>query len=64
LVAWTSGAPVGTVFKAIRDAGWDVTVATTDANMTYAQMLQYDLSRKKTHECLTRISDCLKETRD
>jgi branched-chain amino acid transport system substrate-binding protein len=42
LVAWTSGAPVGTVFKAIRDAGWDVTVATTDANMTYAQMLQYE----------------------
>ena len=42
LVAWTSGAPVGTVFKAIRDAGWDVTVATTDANMTYAQMMQYE----------------------
>jgi branched-chain amino acid transport system substrate-binding protein len=41
LVAWSSGAPIGTVFKAIRDAGWDIPVATTDANMTYAQMSQY-----------------------
>ena len=41
LVAWSTGAPIGTVFKAIRDADMDVPVATTDGNMTYAQMEQY-----------------------
>jgi branched-chain amino acid transport system substrate-binding protein len=41
LIAWSTGAPVGTVFKAILDAGWDVPVATTDGNMTYEQMSQY-----------------------
>lgn len=41
LIAWTTGAPVGTVFKAITDAGLDVPVATTNGNMTYAQMAQY-----------------------
>lgn len=41
LIAWSTGAPVGTVLKAIVDAGWDVPVATTDGNMTYAQMSQY-----------------------
>ena len=41
LIAWTTGAPVGTVFKAIVDAGLDVPVATTDGNMTHAQMTQY-----------------------
>lgn len=42
LIAWATGAPIGTVFKAIRDAGWDIPVATTDGNMTYAQMEQYE----------------------
>jgi len=41
LIAWTTGAPVGTVFKAVLDAGWDIPVATTNGNMTYAQMTQY-----------------------
>ncbi len=41
LIAWTTGAAVGTVLKAIVDAGLDVPVATTDGNMTYAQMAQY-----------------------
>lgn len=41
LIAWSTGGPIGTVFKAIRDAGLNVPVATTDGNMTYAQMKQY-----------------------
>jgi branched-chain amino acid transport system substrate-binding protein len=41
VIAWTTGGPVGTVFKAIKDAGLHVPVATTDGNMTYSQMSQY-----------------------
>jgi branched-chain amino acid transport system substrate-binding protein len=41
LIGWSTGAPIGTVFKAILDAGWDIPVATTDGNMTYEQMSQY-----------------------
>ena len=41
VIAWTSGAPFGTVLKGIVQGGLDVPVATTDANMTYAQMTQY-----------------------
>jgi branched-chain amino acid transport system substrate-binding protein len=41
VIAWSTGAPIGTIFKAIRDAGFDVPVGTTDGNMTYAQMEQY-----------------------
>ena len=41
VIVWSTGAPVGTVFKAIRDAGFDVPIGTTDGNMTYAQMEQY-----------------------
>jgi branched-chain amino acid transport system substrate-binding protein len=41
LVAWSTGGPIGTVFKAIHDAGVEVPVATTNGNMTYAQMAQY-----------------------
>jgi branched-chain amino acid transport system substrate-binding protein len=41
LIAWATGAPIGTVFKAISDAGLDIPVATTDGNMTFAQMDQY-----------------------
>lgn len=41
VIAWSTGAAIGTVFKAILDAGLDVPVATTDGNMTYAQMRQY-----------------------
>ncbi|HTH98509.1 MAG TPA: ABC transporter substrate-binding protein, partial [Stellaceae bacterium] len=32
LIAWSTGAAIGTVFKAIRDAGLDLPVATTDGN--------------------------------
>jgi len=41
LIAWSTGASVGTVFKAVQDAGWDIPVATTDGNMTYAAMRQF-----------------------
>ena len=41
VIAWTSGAPMGTVLKGLVQAGLDVPVATTDANMTRAQMQQY-----------------------
>lgn len=41
VIAWSTGAPIGTVLKAIKDAGLSVPVATTDGNMTYAQMEQY-----------------------
>lgn len=41
LIAWSTGAPVGTVFKAIAQAGLTIPVGTTNGNMTYAQMTQY-----------------------
>lgn len=41
LIAWSSGSPIATVFKGIVQAGLNIPVATTDANMTYAQMKQY-----------------------
>lgn len=41
LIAWTSGTPFGTVLRGIKDAGLDVPLATTNGNMTYAQMKQY-----------------------
>jgi branched-chain amino acid transport system substrate-binding protein len=41
LIAWSTGAPIATVFKGIIQAGFDIPVATTYGNMTYAQMTQY-----------------------
>jgi branched-chain amino acid transport system substrate-binding protein len=41
LIAWSTGAPVATVFKGIVQAGLSVPVVTTNGNMTYAQMNQY-----------------------
>jgi branched-chain amino acid transport system substrate-binding protein len=41
VIVWTTGGPVGTVLKAIRDAGLDKPIGTTDGNMTFAQMTQY-----------------------
>lgn len=41
VIAWSTGAAIGTIFKSITEAGLDVPVATTDGNMTYAQMTQY-----------------------
>jgi branched-chain amino acid transport system substrate-binding protein len=41
MIAWTSGSPLGTVLKGLVQAGLDIPVGTTDANMTNAQMQQY-----------------------
>lgn len=41
LIAWSTGAPIGTVFKAIAQNGLSIPVATTNGNQTYAQMQQY-----------------------
>ena len=40
-IAWSTGAPIATIFKGIIQAGLNVPVATTNGNMTYAQMKQY-----------------------
>ncbi len=41
LIAWATGGPIATVFKGIAEAGLEIPVATTNGNMTYAQMDQY-----------------------
>ena len=40
-LAWSPGAQVASVFKALAQSGLDVPVVTTSANMTFAQMKQY-----------------------
>jgi len=40
-IAWSTGAPIATIFRAMLQAGLDVPTATTDGNMTRAQMGQY-----------------------
>ncbi|HUZ67753.1 MAG TPA: ABC transporter substrate-binding protein [Beijerinckiaceae bacterium] len=41
LIAWATGSPIATVFKGIVEAGLNIPIATTQGNMTYAQMKQY-----------------------
>src|SRR5690348_4461777 len=41
-IAWSTGAPIATIFRAINQAGLDIPIGTTDGNMTHAQMDQYD----------------------
>jgi branched-chain amino acid transport system substrate-binding protein len=41
VIAWTTGTPIATIFRGIAQAGLEVPIATTDGNMTYAQMTQY-----------------------
>jgi len=41
MIAWTTGAPVATVFKGVTQAALDIPLGTTDGNMTHAQMTQY-----------------------
>jgi branched-chain amino acid transport system substrate-binding protein len=41
LIAWSTGGPIGTVFKAIKEADLRIPIATTNGNMTYSQMAQY-----------------------
>ncbi len=40
-IAWSTGSPIQTIFRAMVQAGLDVPTVTTDGNMTYAQMKQY-----------------------
>jgi branched-chain amino acid transport system substrate-binding protein len=40
-IAWSTGAPIATIFKGIVQAGLEVPIGTTDGNMTHAQMTQY-----------------------
>ena len=40
-IAWTTGTPVATIFRAIIQSGLDIPIATTGGNMTYQQMTQY-----------------------
>jgi branched-chain amino acid transport system substrate-binding protein len=40
-IAWSTGAPIATVFRAMVQAGLDVPFGTTNGNQTYAQMNQY-----------------------
>jgi branched-chain amino acid transport system substrate-binding protein len=41
IIAWSTGTPAATVFRAITELGIDVPVLTTNGNSTYAQMHQY-----------------------
>jgi branched-chain amino acid transport system substrate-binding protein len=41
-IAWSTGAPIATIFRGMIQAGLDVPTATTDGNMTRAQMTQYE----------------------
>ena len=61
LVAWSTGGPIGTVFKAIHDAGIELPVATTNGNQTYAQMAQYAAFLPK--ELYIPAADFLKNTK-
>jgi branched-chain amino acid transport system substrate-binding protein len=40
-IAWTTGAPIATVFKAVLQAGLDIPVGTTNGNQQFPQMEQY-----------------------
>jgi branched-chain amino acid transport system substrate-binding protein len=40
-IAWSTGAPIATVFKAMLQGGLSVPFGTTNGNQTYAQMNQY-----------------------
>ena len=40
-IAWATGTPIATVFKAMLQAGLDVPFGTTNGNQTFAQMEQY-----------------------
>jgi branched-chain amino acid transport system substrate-binding protein len=41
VIAWSTGSPIATVFKAVLQAGLNVPFGTTNGNQTYAQMAQY-----------------------
>jgi branched-chain amino acid transport system substrate-binding protein len=41
LIAWTTGAPVATIFRGLKQAGLDIPVGTTNGNQIFSQMAQY-----------------------
>jgi branched-chain amino acid transport system substrate-binding protein len=41
MIAWTTGTPLGTVLHAIHDLGLDIPIATSNSNMSYAQLNQF-----------------------
>jgi branched-chain amino acid transport system substrate-binding protein len=41
IVVWTTGTPFGTVLRAIQELGIDVPIVSTNGNITYPQMRQY-----------------------
>jgi branched-chain amino acid transport system substrate-binding protein len=41
LIAWTSGAPLGTLLRGAIEAGIEVPILTSSSNLTYAQMSAY-----------------------
>lgn len=41
IIAWTSGTPLGTVLRGVRDGGFDIPVITTPANLVYKQLEEY-----------------------
>jgi branched-chain amino acid transport system substrate-binding protein len=41
LIAWTTGTPVGTVFRGVTEGGLNIPVVTTNGNLNYATMKQY-----------------------
>ena len=41
LIAWSTGAPVATIFKGAIQAGLDLPIAPSSGNQTFAQMAQY-----------------------
>lgn len=48
LIAWSTGNPIATVFKALAQSGLDIPVATTNGNMSHSQMEQYSSFLPKT----------------
>jgi branched-chain amino acid transport system substrate-binding protein len=40
-IAWSTGTPIATIFRALAASGLKVPVMTTSGNMTYSQMAQY-----------------------
>jgi branched-chain amino acid transport system substrate-binding protein len=42
LVVWTTGTPFGTILRGIQDAGLDIPIVTSNGNLTWAQMKQYE----------------------
>jgi branched-chain amino acid transport system substrate-binding protein len=41
MIAWGTGTPIGTVFRAVRDAGLDIPVAVSAGNDIYPEMKQF-----------------------